>query len=249
MTGSSTTASDLGSIDVAVLAGGLGTRIRGVLGDTPKVMAPIALQGTSRPFLDIMLDWLARQGTRRVLLCLGHLADRVREHIARHPRSDLTVDSVVEPQPLGTAGAIRFARDRLASDPIMVINGDTFVDADLAAMLAEHRARHAAATMLCVRVPDAGRYGRVEIAADGTIARFVEKDPAAGPGTINAGIYLLGRALVDRLAQGDASSIERDVLEKLPPHTIRAVVTSGRFIDIGTPESLGAAPVVLAGTS
>ncbi|MBM3599266.1 MAG: nucleotidyl transferase [Alphaproteobacteria bacterium] len=238
----------LASIDIAILAGGLGTRIRGVLGDTPKVMAPIALHGATRPFLDILLDWLAGQGARRVLLCLGHLAERVREHVARHPHAGLTIDCVVEPRPLGTAGAIRFARGRLTSDPAMVVNGDTFVDADLGHMLTAHQSSGAIATMLCVRVPDAGRYGRVEIGPDHTVSRFIEKDPAAGEGTINAGIYLLGRPLLDRIAGGTASSIERDILEALPTGTIRTVVTEGRFIDIGTPESLGEAPTVLAGS-
>jgi mannose-1-phosphate guanylyltransferase len=237
----------LAEIDVAVLAGGLGTRIRGVLGDTPKVLAPISIAGTTRPFLDLLLDWLAVQGVRRVLLCLGHGAGHVEEHLRRRPRHDLRIATAVEPHPLGTAGALRFAAGRLGSDPVMVINGDTFVDADLGALLARHRASGAGATMLCARVPDAGRYGRVEIGPDDTIRRFVEKDPAAGAGTINAGIYLLGRALLDRLAAGAGSSIERDVLELLPPGTIHAAVADGRFIDIGTPESLDAAPAVLAG--
>jgi mannose-1-phosphate guanylyltransferase len=239
----------LDKIDIAILAGGLGTRIRGVLGDTPKVLAPIAIGDRVRPFLDILLDWLARQGARRIVLCLGHLADRIATHLAQTPRHDLSIAQVVEPSPMGTAGALRFTGRRLASDPVMVINGDTFVDADLGAMLARHAATGASVTMLCARVDDAGRYGRVDIAMDGTVRRFVEKDPKVGEGVINAGIYLLGRGAIDKIMGGGAVSIERDVLERLPVGTIHTVIADGRFIDIGTPESLEAAPTVLAGRS
>ncbi|MSP89939.1 MAG: nucleotidyl transferase [Alphaproteobacteria bacterium] len=243
----SLSATGLAEIDIAILAGGLGTRIRGVLGDTPKVLAPITIGGWTRPFLDILLDWLARQGARRIVLCLGHLADRVERHLAQAPRRDLSIAQIVEPGPLGTAGALRFAGSRLASDPVMVINGDTFVDADLGAMLTHHCTTEANVTMLCARVTDAGRYGRVDIGADSMVRRFVEKDPKAGTGTINAGIYLLGRGVIDGIMGGTAASIERDVLERMPAGAIHAVITDGRFIDIGTPESLEAAPTVLAG--
>ena len=238
----------IGQIDVAILAGGLGTRIRGVLGDTPKVLAPIHCNGGARPFLDILLNWLSREGVRRVVLCLGHLADRVIDHLRAVPRSDLlAISSIVEPRPLGTAGALRFAAAHLTSDPVMVVNGDTLVDADLGSLLAHHHASGAAATMLCVRVADAGRYGRVAIDDRGRIIRFIEKDPGAGAGVINAGIYLLGRATMAQIAAGRGGSIERDFLETAPSGTIATVVTVGRFIDIGTPESLDAAQQVLAG--
>jgi len=231
----------LNDIDVAVLAGGLGTRIRGVLGDTPKVLAPIA----GRAFLGHLLDHLALYGTRRVVLCLGHLADRVTAWLAQgDARHSLDVVCEIEPQPLGTAGALRFVRDELKTDPILVMNGDTFLDADLRAFVAAHRLSGAEASVLCVDVEDAARYGRVDIGADGRVVRFAEKAP--GRGTVNAGVYLFSAAFLDRLAAGEAVSLERDVLERLPPGTLHAVVVHGRFIDIGTPDSLARAPAVIA---
>lgn len=230
----------LSNIDVAVLAGGLGTRIRGVLGDTPKVLAPIA----GRAFLGHLLDYLAQFGTQRVVLCLGHLADRVTAWLAQGGHS-LDVVCEIEPRPLGTAGAIRFVRDELTTDPVMVMNGDTFLDADLRAFVASHRLSGAEASVLCVEVDDASRYGRVDIGADGRVIRFAEKAP--GRGTVNAGVYLFSAAFLDRLAASDAVSLERDVLETLPPGTLHAVVVHGRFIDIGTPDSLARAPDVIAG--
>lgn len=234
----------LHDIDVAVLAGGLGTRIRGVLGDTPKVLAPIA----GRAFLGHLLDYLAQFGSRRVVLCLGHLADRVTAWLAQgDPRHSLDVVCEIEPRPLGTAGAIRFVRDELKSDPVLVMNGDTFLDADLGAFVAAHRLSGAEASVLCVEVDDAARYGRVEIGADDRVLRFAEKAP--GRGTVNAGIYLFSAAFLDRLAASDAVSLERDVLETLPTGTLHASVVHGRFIDIGTPDSLARAPEVIAGES
>ncbi|PWC40327.1 nucleotidyltransferase family protein [Azospirillum sp. TSO22-1] len=230
----------LSNIDVAVLAGGLGTRIRGVLGDTPKVLAPIA----GRAFLGHLLDYLAQFGTQRVVLCLGHLADRVTAWLAQGGHS-LDVVCEIEPRPLGTAGAIRFVRGELTTDPVMVMNGDTFLDADLRAFVASHRLSGAEASVLCVEVDDAARYGRVEIGADGRVIRFAEKAP--GHGTVNAGVYLFSAAFLDRLAASEAVSLERDVLEKLPAGTLHAAVVHGRFIDIGTPDSLARAPAVIAG--
>lgn len=232
----------LSDIDVAVLAGGLGTRIRGILGDTPKVLAPIA----GRAFLSHLLDHLALHGGKRVVLCLGHMADRVTAWLAQgDSRHCLDVVCEIEPRPLGTAGAIRFVRDELKSDPVLVMNGDTFLDADLGAFAAAHRRSGAEASVLCVAVEDAARYGRVDIGADGRVTRFAEKAP--GRGTVNAGVYLFSAAFLDRLAAGDAVSLERDVLEKLPPGTLNAAVVHGRFIDIGTPDSLARAPAVIAG--
>ncbi|WP_448191812.1 nucleotidyltransferase family protein [Azospirillum sp. sgz301742] len=230
----------MSDIDVAVLAGGLGTRIRGVLGDTPKVLAPIA----GRAFLGHLLDHLAQYGTKRVVLCLGHLADRVTAWLAQGGHA-LDVVCEIEPQPLGTAGALRFVRDELKTGAVLVMNGDTFLDADLRAFVAAHRLSGAEASVLCVEVEDAARYGRVDIDAAGRVVRFAEKSP--GRGTVNAGVYLFSAAFLDRLAASDAVSLERDVLERLPPGTLHAVVVHGRFIDIGTPDSLARAPAVIAG--
>ncbi|TAN64720.1 MAG: hypothetical protein EPN20_08070, partial [Magnetospirillum sp.] len=131
-------------IDVVVLAGGLGTRIRGVLGDTPKVLAPI----NGRPFLDHLLDHLARLGAGRAVLSLGVGADRVSDHLAHRP-PPLPVIQVIEPAPLGTAGALRHALPCLSGDPVMVMNGDTWLETDFAAFLAEHHRAGRPVSLLC----------------------------------------------------------------------------------------------------
>jgi len=232
----------LDGIDVLVLAGGLGTRIRGVLGDTPKVLAPI----NGRPFLDHLLDSLALSGAGRVVLALGHLADTVRDHLAAGPLH-LPVLSVVEEAPLGTAGAVRLAMPSLSGDPVMVMNGDTWLDTDLGALMAAHRQRGCLVSLLCVPVDDVSRYGSVETAADGSLRRFVEKDPdRAGPGLVYGGIALLSGKAMGLLALGEGPSLERDFFATLPPGAVHVhVADKASFIDIGTPESLRAADAVL----
>lgn len=240
---SSERAPDLSAIDVAVLAGGLGTRLRSVLPDRPKVLAPI----NGRPYLDFLLDWLAGFGVRRVVLCLGYRADIVQAHLRAAPRHDMTVEFVVEPEPAGTAGALRYARDALQSDPVMVVNGDSFIDGDLCAFLTDHVSAGAVASILCASVADASRYGRIELNADGMVQQFAEKDPsAAPPGLINAGVYLFGRSILEEIADSGAASLEREIFPHLLMRGIRGQTTDGAFLDIGTPESLSAAPGILS---
>ena len=225
----------LASVDVLILAGGYGTRLRGSIGETPKVLAPVA----GRPFLAHLLAWLRRFGASRVVMSLGYKADAVQQFLASHPVSGLAVEICVEPEALGTAGAIRYARPLLHGDPVLVLNGDSFADADLCALLERQRASQALATVLCVAHDDADRYGRVTLDQQGRIAGFVEKGPrGAGAGVINAGVYAVSARLLDQVAAGSARSWEHEVLEAAPAGALAAAVARYTFIDIGTPESL-----------
>ena len=126
----------LAAVDIFVLAGGLGTRIQPVLGDLPKLLAPIA----GRPFLEILVDWLKRFGARRVILGLGHRADAVLDYLKANPPADLQISTTVEPRPLGTAGAVRFVRGKLHSEPALVMNGDTVIaEANLCDLIEAHQ--------------------------------------------------------------------------------------------------------------
>jgi NDP-sugar pyrophosphorylase family protein len=230
----------LASLDVLVLAGGLGTRIAPILGDTPKLLAPIS----GRPYLAYLLDWLRRFGAARIVFGLGHRASAVVGFLKSNEsiQRDLTVVIVTEPRPLGTAGAIRYARRELRTDPVLIINGDSFADVDLCAFVERHRTAEAKATVLCAAVDDAGRYGRVELDRNGRIHRFVEKDLSFhGSGVVNAGVYLFSAALLDEIAAGDASSLEHEVFEHAHAGSLAAFAGDFQFIDIGTPESLALA--------
>jgi NDP-sugar pyrophosphorylase family protein len=234
---------DLGPVDVLVLAGGLGTRIRPVLGDTPKLLAPIG----GRPFLSYLLRWLTKFGARRVVLALGHGAAAVQEYLLDFRCSALEITTVVEPQPLGTAGAVRLARARLRSDTVMVMNGDSFVAADLCEFLEFHREAGAIGTMLCAMAEHGGRYGRIATDDNARIREFVEKDIALrGPAMVNAGVYLFSPALLDLVATMPGPSLERDVFEQLPAGSLAAFGGAFDLLDIGTPETLATAAALLA---
>lgn len=233
----------LASIDVVVLAGGLGTRMKGVLGDRPKLLAPIG----DRPFLDVLLDRLREFGAQRVVLGLGHLADKVIGHLKENPTVGMEIVTVVEHEPLGTAGALRSLRPHIKSDPAMIMNGDTFTGADLCAFVAAHRQSGAAGSILCTEVPDARAFGRVYLAPNGRVMAFMEKDPSEkGPGLINAGVYLFGAPLLDHIDDMPGPMLERDVFPALPAESLMAVKDYNPFIHIGTPEDLARAPEKLA---
>jgi mannose-1-phosphate guanylyltransferase len=207
------------------------------LGDTPKLLAPIS----GRPYLAYLLDWLRRFGAKRIVLGLGHRAQAVVDFLGRNEAAyaDLEIATVIEPQPLGTAGAVRFGRSRLHGDPVLIMNGDSFADADLCALVAHHRRAKAKATLLCVEVDDAGRYGRVDIDREGRVRGFIEKDPDFhGASAASAGVYLFSAALLDEIAAGNAASLERDVFGRAPAGSLAAFAGRFAFIDIGTPESL-----------
>lgn len=234
--------SPLGSIDIAVLAGGLGTRLSSVLPDAPKIMAPVR----GRPFLDVVLQALIRQGAHRVVLCLGFKAHVVLAYLAMHSYPPLEIQISVEPSPLGTAGALAFAGSALRSDPVMVMNGDTWTEASLAEFLNSHVANQAPVSILCVNVNDPRRYGSVDISDSGRVVRFEEKaSQRTGPGWVNAGVYLLNRQVLMELSPDRNGSIERNVFEKMPPGLIHAHRSPARFLDIGTPESLQDAATVI----
>jgi D-glycero-alpha-D-manno-heptose 1-phosphate guanylyltransferase len=222
----------LASIPVAILAGGFGTRLQPAIGPRQKAVAEVA----GRPFLARLLDQLARFGFRDVVLCVGFGAEQV-EHALGVAHGPLRLCYSREVEPLGTAGALRLALPLLAGDVAMVMNGDSFCDADLAAAWESHRKRGALTTLVLVEVPDTTRYGRVELDPNDAIRRFVEKQPEGGPGWINAGIYLLARRRIEEIPARHPLSLEHDVFpgwvgDRLFGHRSRA-----RFIDIGTPQS------------
>ncbi|MDA1090441.1 MAG: sugar phosphate nucleotidyltransferase [Proteobacteria bacterium] len=232
----------LQDIDVVILAGGLGTRIKDTLGATPKLLAPI--DGT--PFLEFVINRLKLFGARRLVMGLGHLAGAVEEYLQGHPPDGLTVVTSVEPEPLGTAGALRHVANLIESNPVMIMNGDSFIAADLCGFLDAHQKSGAVASLLAAYIEDTARYGRLRLSTLGRIEAFLEKDPSrSGPGVINAGVYLFSGVMMEKVCAMDGPSLELDVFEALPADTLNAVIGDGPFIDIGTPDDLARAGDVL----
>jgi len=214
-----------------VLAGGLGTRLRSAVPDLPKCLAPVG----GRTFLEIQLETLAAAGIGPFVLSLGHLADAVLEAVQRFRLAD-RIDCVTEDRPLGTGGAILNALQERAIDEALVANGDTFIDADLAAMLTPLAlASGEQARMAVMAVPDRARFGGVSVAG-GVVTGFSEKG-SGGPGWINAGLYRVHRHAFDACAPGSNFSMEAEIAPRLvAARALHAATLTGSFIDIGVPE-------------
>jgi D-glycero-alpha-D-manno-heptose 1-phosphate guanylyltransferase len=213
-----------------VLAGGLGTRLRGVVPDLPKPMAPVA----ARPFLAWVLDSLVDAGFDRVVLAVGYRHEAIRDHFGNRYRA-LPLAYSVEDQPLGTGGAIRLAAEGLPDGPFFVLNGDTFVEVDYTAMHTAHVRGAERMSMAVCRVTDAGRYGALDI--DSSHVRGFHEKGRGGPGAINAGTYLLSPEVLRHIPRGEVYSFEQQVIvpmvQALRP---AAFEVRGLFIDIGVPE-------------
>ena len=225
-------------MEAIVLAGGFGTRLRQVVADVPKPMAPIA----GRPFLEILLGSLERKGFARVVLSLGFMAEKISDHFgARFAGMDIAY--VVEDAPLGTGGAIRLALDACTQDHVFVFNGDTYLDLEVQSLEQRWQAkRHQ--VVVGRQVPDTTRYGRL-VVDGGCITGFAEKG-ISGPGLINAGCYVLAADALARFPLNQPFSIETDYLvPEVTSGTVDVFVTEGMFIDIGIPEDYARAQTLL----
>ena len=228
-------------MEAIVLAGGLGTRLAPKLDGLPKAMAQVA----GRPFLEILLSQLNRPGCTRVLLSVGHLHHVIQNHFGTSFHG-MRLDYVIENVPLGTGGAIRKALAEAAEKSVLVLNGDTYLDADYAAMMRFHEAQGAGMTMAVTHQADIARYGGV-LVNEGRVIAYEEKG-RSGPGWINAGVYVLRKEIQWPPALPQRFSFEMDFLAKeisrLAPAAYRV---DGFFLDIGVPEDLDRAQRELTG--
>lgn len=225
--------------EAIVLAGGFGTRLRQMVADRPKPMAPVA----GRPFLEILLDSLAAKGIERVVLSLGFMAETIVRHFGES-FAGISLEYVVEDRPLGTGGATRLAMASCRGDHVFIFNGDTFLDLELDAV---ERLWQACRRPIIVgrEVADTARYGRL-LAADGRITGFTEKG-IPGRGLINAGCYVFNRGQLDDFALNQAFSLEADYLSAAVSRTwFGLFTTAAEFIDIGVPEDYLRAQALLA---
>lgn len=223
----------LDKVTAAILAGGLGTRLRSRIADRPKVLALVH----GRPYLAYLLEQLADAGVRAVVLLTGYLADQVRAAFGEH-YAGLRLVYSCEPSPLGTAGALRHALPHLSSSTILLLNGDSYCEVSLPDLWAFHCRQTVDFSLVLTPVKDCSRYGRVQIGPDGRILRFEEKSEAHGAGWVNAGIYLINRSLIHEVPPDVPVSLERDLFPLWTTEkSCFGFPSQGRFLDIGTPES------------
>jgi D-glycero-alpha-D-manno-heptose 1-phosphate guanylyltransferase len=226
-------------MEAIVLAGGLGTRLRKIVPDLPKPMAPVA----GRPFLEIVLTSLATKGFERAVLSLGYMADKVIAHFG-NSIAGMELDYEIESSPLGTGGALRRSLVRCLANHVFVFNGDTFLDLEVDALEAQWQT-NANPIIVAREVADTSRYGRLDITAK-RIRAFLEKE-TSGPGFINAGCYVLPRDILNGFDVGEAFSFEDDFLvNAVKEQHFNVFVTKGRFIDIGVPDDYARAQIELA---
>jgi D-glycero-alpha-D-manno-heptose 1-phosphate guanylyltransferase len=223
-----------------IIAGGFGTRLRQVVPDLPKPMAPIG----GRPFLEILLDDLSRKGFGRIILSLGFLADKIIAHFGNRYKC-LELFYVVEKEPLGTGGAVRLAMTACSRDHVFVFNGDTFLDLKVDAVECQwQKTKHP--IIVGKEVDDTTRYGRL-LTERGRVTGFSEKG-LSGPGLINAGCYVLNRGQLDNFPINTAFSLETDYLTEASKNSpFDLFLMDGQFIDIGVPEDYEHAQTELAG--
>jgi D-glycero-alpha-D-manno-heptose 1-phosphate guanylyltransferase len=226
--------------DVIILAGGLGTRLRSVLSDRPKAMAPVR----GRPLLEWLLLALTAQGHRRVILATGHKADAIQAHFPPGLHFGIEVVHSREDEPLGTGGALRQAASLARTTNLLVLNGDTICRFDVARLRAVHLRQRAAVTIWLAWSRSQTRFGFVDIDGRGRVLDFREKSGMPATGLVNTGVYMFERAATQSI--GHVASLETDVFPSLIGHGLYGVVGMHSFVDIGTPESLADAGRLLA---
>ncbi|MFZ1983543.1 MAG: nucleotidyltransferase family protein [Desulfatitalea sp.] len=222
----------LDDITVAILAGGLGTRLQSSIGVLPKVLAPVC----GRPFLFYLLDWLCQCGLTRVVLCTGHGADPIHAFAADY-RGPLAICCSHEESQKGTAGALRQALSMLETPYVLAMNGDSYCGVHLSDYIQWHFEKQSIASLVLAHVDDVRRYGSVETDDNGQVVKFIEKTNEPGDGFINAGIYLIHRSIVSGIASHRQMSLEYEVLPNLAQKGLSGFKTTAPFIDIGTAES------------
>ncbi|HEY0364400.1 MAG TPA: NDP-sugar synthase [Solirubrobacteraceae bacterium] len=220
-------------MQAVILVGGEGTRLRPLTSTVPKPVVPLV----DRPFIVFMLEWLARHGVDDVVMSCGFLATAVRNVLGDGSQYGLRLRFVEEPEPRGTAGALKYAED-LLDERFLMLNGDVLTDLDLTAQIAQHEATGAVGTLALVPVSDPTAYGLVRLHDDHSVSEFVEKPSADEIDTrlISAGAYVLERAVLDLVPADRNVSIEREVWPQLVGQGLFGYAADAYWLDIGTPE-------------
>jgi NDP-sugar pyrophosphorylase family protein len=215
-----------------ILAGGAGTRLRPLVSDLPKPLAPVA----GRPFIDYLLLQLRANGINRAVVCAGYRADALMAHLGDGSAWGIELEFSVEDQPLGTGGALRLAAQHLAGDRCLVMNGDSLFDIPLPEFDAEHVRSGATFSIALATEGEASRYGSVAIDSGGWVTDFEEKSNREEPTLINAGLYMIERKELEQIPAARPVSLEREIMPALIGSGLRGQAFEGYFVDIGVPD-------------
>lgn len=216
--------------DALILAGGFGTRLRTVVPDRQKVMASVG----SKPFLFYIIEQLVSGGVERITLCLGYKGREVSSAVAKEYSDIVNIRFSIEENPMGTGGAILLASQMGVTKNFFVLNGDSFLAADLPLLYRSHIEEKADVTMALAKVEDSSRYGGVIVDDKKNIISFAEKREKTQSDYINGGIYVFNRSAIDDFPRG-AFSLEKEFFPNLHKNRFKGFPFHGDFIDIGTP--------------
>jgi len=230
------------NVTAVILAGGLGTRLRSIVADRPKVLAEVH----GKYFLAFLFDCLIKSGFRLAVLCTGYLGEQIQAAFGDR-YGPLRLAYSQESSPLGTAGALRLALPFFRSDFVLVMNGDSVCLSDFIAFGEWHQEQNAEASLLLTKVPDVRRFGQVLVDEKGQVLCFEEKNNKAGPGWINSGVYIIDRKLIKKIPEGVPVSLEKEIFPSWIGKQFYGFQSNGRFIDIGTPESYSEADHFFSG--
>jgi|SRR3989344_5929630 len=223
--------SNLSEISVAILAGGLGTRLAPVLSGTQKVVAKVR----NHPFLEYILSQLNKAGFKSVVICTGHLGNQVKREFGNN-YINLSLRYSQENSELDTAGAIRLALSKLDSEDILIMNGDSYYDLNLQSFYDFHLKKRAKISIILKQMGDTSRYGRVSMDEDGQVVGFEEKGKN-GEGYINGGIYFIKKSHLYEIPEGRPVSFEKEMFPNWIGKGTYGFKAEGNFIDIGTPQT------------
>lgn len=234
-----------GHTQAIILVGGKGTRIRSKFPGIPKPLVPV--NGT--PFLELQVAWLCRQGCSRFHLAAGYKATLIDQWASDYQERNqgIVISTSTEPEPLGTAGGLKWIEDRISSDPFLLLNGDSLLpELDINALLATHAAGDAAATLAVTHIEEAGRFGTVEFEDNtGLVTAFREK-ASRESGWVNGGIYVMSRGILAAIPENTKMSLEQDLFPDLiGDKRLYMHKTAPPLLDMGTPDGLTAMSVYL----
>jgi len=223
-------------MQAVILAGGLGTRLRPVTERIPKVLVPVA----GRPFLDWLVATLPRDLFTEVLLLVGYLGDQVCEYCGDGSRYGMTITYSQEPEPLGTAGALRFAADMLG-DRFVLLNGDTYIELDYGDLLGFHTRMGATVTMVLARPYDLAILPNVRVEPDGRVSRYAKGVSAPDLNGIDGGVAVFDREVLRYIPEGGPRALEGGVFQALVvARQLAGYVTGNVYYDMGTDSGLRA---------
>lgn len=216
--------------ECVILAGGLGTRLRGVIRDVPKPMAPV----NGKPFLYYVLRWLVNYRADKIVISGGYKSESITEYFG-NTFSGIPIIYAIEEKPLGTGGAVKFAIRETTGTNILILNGDTYFPVNIDRLWQTHTDNNFRFTIALKRMYRFSRYGSVKLEGD-TITKFNEKQYCE-EGLINGGIYLINRYFIQSLEMPEVFSLEKDVLlKKSAEGVLKGIEFEDAFIDIGIPE-------------